>query len=257
MKYYIVDAFTNQVFKGNPAGVCILDKEISDDKMQSIAFENNLSETAFIFPLENTYKLRWFTPSFEIDLCGHATLASAFVILNYITPNLDKVKFETVSGILEVTRKGDKYEMLFPKRQMEKINITSNIIEALGLIPESVYSSRDLFVLVKDEEQVRNFIPDYIKLSQLKEWLGIVVTAEGKNSDFVSRYFCPELKLEDPVTGSTHSNLIPFWSHRLNKHKMIAEQLSKRGGILYCESADEGVKISGDAALYLEGEIIL
>lgn len=257
MKYYVVDAFTNEVFKGNPAGVCILDKEISDEQMQSIAFENNLSETAFIFPLKDTYKLRWFTPAFEIDLCGHATLASAFIILNYVNPNLDKVKFETVSGMLEVTRKGNKYEMLFPKRHMDKIEITSKITDALGLIPESVYSSRDLFVLLKDEEQVRNFMPDYMKMSQLTEWLGIVLTAEGKNCDFVSRYFCPEIKLEDPVTGSTHSNLVPFWSYRLNKDKMIAEQLSKRGGILYCESVDEGVKISGYAALYLEGEIIL
>ena len=136
MKYYIVDAFSNELFKGNPAGVCILEKEISDDIMQSIAAENNFSETAFVLPHENSYKLRWFTPTFEIDLCGHATLASAFVILNYIEPDLKKVRFETMSGILEVAKKEDKYEMIFPRRDMEEVKLTSEIVNVLGITPK-------------------------------------------------------------------------------------------------------------------------
>ncbi len=257
MKYYIVDAFSNQLFKGNPAGVCILEKEISDDIMQSIAAENNFSETAFVLPHENSYKLRWFTPTFEIDLCGHATLASAFVILNYIEPDLKKVRFETMSGILEVAKKEDKYEMIFPRRDMEEVKLTSKIVNVLGITPKEVYFARDLFVVLDDESQVREFVPDYAKMKTLTDYLGIVLTAKGKNVDFVSRCFCPEIEAEDPVTGSTHCSLIPFWGQRLNKNIMVAEQLSKRGGLLYCELTDECVKISGQAVLYLEGEINL
>lgn len=257
MKYYVVDAFTNKLFKGNPAGVCILEKEISDDIMQSIALENNFSETAFVLPHGNSYKLRWFTPTFEIDLCGHATLASAFIILNYIEPDLKKVKFETMSGTLEVTKKEERYEMIFPKRIMKPVKLTSEIIDVLGIVPKEVYCERDLFVVLDDESQVRDFVPDYTKMKNLTDYLGIVLTAKGKDADFVSRCFCPEIEAEDPVTGSTHCSLIPFWSLRLNKSKMIAKQLSKRGGILYCELTEECVKISGEAVLYLKGEIVL
>ena len=255
MKYYVVDAFTSEVFKGNPAGVCILDKEISTEIMQKIASENNLSETAFAYKRGDVYKLKWFTPKFEIDLCGHATLATAFIICTYIETNIEHIKFETRSGLLEVNKRENQYEMLFPLRIPKKIEVTSEIIEALGLRPYQIYSDRDLYVVMKNEQEVKSFVPNYDKLRLLNKWLGIVITAEGTDCDFVSRFFCPELNLEDPVTGSSHSSLIPIWNNKLNKSNLKAKQLSERGGVLYCEKGNEYVKISGSAVLYLKGEI--
>lgn len=259
MKYYIVDAFTNEQFKGNPAGVCILDHLISDAVMQKIATENNLSETAFVYKCGTTYKLKWFTPAFEIDLCGHATLATAFVIFHFVEPDLNEIEFETVSGILSVKRGDNRnlYEMSFPQRPAKQIAPTEELIKKLGFEPLALYSERDLYVLMKNEQEVKAFIPDYDKLQQLDEWLGIVITAPGEDSDFVSRYFCPELKMEDPVTGSSHCSLIPFWSKKCNKTKLLAKQLSPRGGMLFCELGKQDVKIAGGAVLYLAGEIAL
>ena len=217
MDYYVVDAFTNKLFRGNPACICVLEKILTDEVLQKIAFENNLSETAFIYKNGTNYKLRWFTPSFEIDHCGHATLAAAFIVFNYIDCNLDKVKFETVSGVLSVIRKG----------------------------------------VMNNEEEVKNYIPDYTKLKKLKSWLGVVITAKGNNADFVSRYFCPELMMEDPVTGSSHSTLVPIWSNKLGKNKFLAKQLSKRGGMLHCECCSENIKISGKAVIYAKGSILI
>lgn len=257
MKYFMVDAFTKEPFKGNPAGVCVLENTLSEMQMQHIAAEHNLSETAFIWKTEDGYRLRWFTPGFEIDLCGHATLASAFVVFQYLEPDLQEVVFDTMSGRLKVVRKDGRYEMSFPQRLPEKIDITPEIISIFGSNSLELYSERDLYVVMESERQVRGYIPDYNELQSLRDWLGIVITARGEEADFVSRYFCPELALEDPVTGSTHSTLIPMWSSRLQKDKLIAKQLSARGGILYCEMGETDVKISGEAVLYMTGEIIL
>ena len=160
MNYYVVDAFADEPFGGNPAGVCVLDRELSDDIMQKIAFENNLSETAFLYKKGNKYNLRWFTPSFEIDLCGHATLASAFVVFNYIERDINSVNFKTISGVLRVSKKEDLYEMTFPKRIAKNISLTSNIVDLLGVEPLELYSERDLYVVMNDEQEVRNYIPN-------------------------------------------------------------------------------------------------
>lgn len=255
MKYYIVDAFTDNLFSGNPAGVCIVEEKITDDTMQKIAFENNLSETAFIQKTNEGYSLRWFTPTFEIDLCGHATLASAFIVLNFIEPTSTIVRFNTISGVLVVVRKGDIYEMSFPIRTPKKIEYNEEISGALGLVPIDLYSQRDLYAVVSSEKEVLNFSPNYDKLNKLDKWMGIVVTAKGENCDFVSRFFCPDLKLEDPVTGSSHSSLVPLWSKKLNKTEFTAKQLSKRGGTLYCRLCENKILISGKAVLYLQGEL--
>lgn len=257
MKYYIADAFTEEIFKGNPAGVCVCDEALPAELMQKIAFENNFSETAFLVKCGDKYNLRWFTPLFEVDLCGHATLASSFIVLNYVEPTLDEVRFSTVSGEITVRRNGELYEMRFPDRMPEKIEVTSEITEALGVVPKELYSGRDLIAVLENEEAVRNFSPDYEKLGKLDKWLGIAVTAKGENADFVSRFFMPELKLEDPVTGSAHSSLVPLWREKLGKTVFEAEQLSQRGGKLYCEQGDGFVKISGKASLYLKGEIFV
>lgn len=197
------------------------------------------------------------SPSFEIDLCGHATLAAAFIVFNYIDCNLDKVDFETVSGILSVIRKGDLYEMSFPKRIAQNITLKPDIVELLSFEPVELYSERDLYVIMKNEQEVKNYIPDYTKLKKLNPWLGIVITAKGNDTDFVSRYFCPELMIEDPVTGSSHSTLVPLWSNKSGKNKLLAKQLSKRGGILYCENCNDHIKISGNAVIYSKGSILL
>lgn len=255
INYYIVDAFTNECFKGNPAGVCILDEMLPDQTMQKIAAENNLPETAFACKKGGAYELKWFTPTFEIDLCGHATLATAFVIYNYVEPGLDHITFETVSGVLEVTKQQNKYEMSFPKREAHRIVCTSEIRQAIGTEPVALYSERDLYVQMNSEAEVKKYVPDYNRLQTLNKWLGVVITAKGETVDFVSRYFCPELGMEDPVTGSSHSTLIPLWSEKCHKSKMVAQQLSQRGGTLYCENGSDDVKISGEAVLYLKGEI--
>lgn len=257
MDYYVVDAFTDKLFGGNPACICISEKLLPDEIMQKIAFENNLSETAFIYKSGENYNLRWFTPSFEIDLCGHATLAAAFILFNHIECNLDKIDFETVSGILSVTRKENLYEMTFPKRIAQNIMPQPDIVKLLDFEPLELYSERDLYVIMSDEEEVKNYIPDYIKLKELNSWLGIVITAKGNNVDFVSRYFCPELMAEDPVTGSAYSTLVPIWSNKLGKNRLLAKQLSQRGGTLYCECCSNNIKISGNAVIYSKGSILL
>lgn len=260
MKYFVVDTFTDTMFRGNPAGVCILDNELDDQVMQQIASENNLAETAFVLEKDGTYHLRWFTPAFEIDLCGHATLASAYVLYQFYKVTETNIEFNTSSGKLYVSKKGNLLELDFPIRKPTPIEITPRMISAVNVIPLEAYSSRDLFLVLKDEEQVRELEVNLTKLQLLSDWLGIIVTAPGKNVDFVSRYFCPELPEiggEDPVTGSSHCSLIPLWAEKLQKKQMVAKQLSKRGGTLYCQLLEERVKISGEARLYLKGEITL
>lgn len=255
MKYYMVDVFTNENFKGNPAGVCVLEELLPADRMQQIAAEHNLSETAFLYKTDDGYQLQWFTPEFEIDLCGHATLASAFVVFRYLEPELQVVYFQTMSGKLSVTRKGTLYEMSFPQCMPKKLGIIPEAVAIFGSSSLELYAERDLYVVMETERQVRGYVPNYNDLKCLNNWLGVVLTAKGEDSDFVSRYFCPELGIEDPVTGSTHSTLIPMWSSRLQKNKLVAKQVSERGGILYCEMGESDVKISGEAVLYMTGEI--
>ena len=256
IKYYVVDAFTENLFSGNQAGVCLLNEWISDELMQQIASENNLAETAFVVKKENYYELRWFTPSVEIDLCGHATLATAFIISKYIDTSVETMDFHTLSGVLNVIRKGDLYEMNFPARKPRQIEISSLMKETLRTEIKEAYLSRDLLLVLDTEEQVKNIKPDLDLMKTIPDCFGVIVTAKGDKNDFVSRFFAPNAGIpEDPVTGSSHATLIPFWAERLNKNTLVAQQLSKRGGILYCEYLGERITIAGYTKLYLEGTI--
>ncbi|WP_338787313.1 PhzF family phenazine biosynthesis protein [Metabacillus sp. FJAT-53654] len=256
MKYFVVDAFAEKVFEGNPAGVCIMNDWISDELMQKIAIENNLSETAFAVNEGAHYGLRWFTPGGEINLCGHATLATAFIILNYYEKQLETVKFNTISGELTVTKQDDLYELDFPSVPSEEISVTDEMISSLGIVPKETYLNRDLVFVLDSEEDVKNVSPDFAQLERLPEGLGVCVTARGSEFDFVSRAFFPKLKVnEDPVTGSLHCSLIPFWAKRLEKQKLVARQLSSRGGTLYCKHEDTRVKMAGSAVLYSVAEL--
>jgi len=260
MKYFVADAFTDELFRGNPAGVCLPDKWPDDQLMQNIAFENNLAETAFIVKKDNLYELRWFTPETEMDLCGHATLAGAFIIKNFVD-NSDSISFDTKSGILTVNyiREKDLYEMDFPARKPIKTDIDETVRKAISAPLREAHISRDLLLLTDTEEQVKNLEIDFELLKTCKDCFAFIVTAPSSESgyDFVSRFFAPNAGIpEDPVTGSAHSTLIPFWAERLGKNKLIARQLSKRGGTLYCEYNGERVKIAGKAKLYLEGTIL-
>jgi PhzF family phenazine biosynthesis protein len=251
MKCYVVDAFAENVFEGNPAAVCIMEKWILDDTMQKIAAENNLSETAFAVKEGDGYRLRWFTPGGEIDLCGHATLATAYVIANYYEKTVNRITFQTMSGELVVLKKGELYEMDFPSRMPEEFRLTEQMVEALGVKPIETYLGRDLMFVLEREEDVQNASPDFSKLEKLSDGLGVLITAKSEKYDFVSRCFFPKLNVnEDPVCGSAHCNFIPFWAKRLEKDEMIARQLSKRGGTVYCKLAGDRVKISGSAVLY-------
>jgi len=256
MKYYIVDAFAENLFTGNQAGVCVLDYPLDDITMQNIAAENNLAETAFLMKLDNNYSLRWFTPEQEFDLCGHATLASAFVLFNFFEHNTDTLYFTTKSGILTVQRNQSLYVMDFPSRMPKPVEVIPLMEQALGLPVLEAHLSRDMVLLVPDESSVRLVAPNLNLVAKIPGCENLIVTAKGTSADFVSRYFTPGISIpEDPVTGSAHSTLIPFWALRLNKSKMIAKQLSKRGGTLFCENCGDRVKIAGKAALYLQGEI--
>lgn len=238
--------------------MCLLDEWLDDDLMQSIAFENNLSETAFVVKHENYYDLRWFTTEAEIDLCGHATLASAFIISSFVDKNAENMHFHTMSGVLSVKKIGELYEMDFPARKPKPIQITSLMGQAIGVPVLEAHLSRDMLLLLDNEQQVRDIKPDMGLIAKLPDCLGLIVTAKSGEADFVSRFFVPNDGIpEDPVTGSTHSTLIPFWSERLQKDKMTAKQLSRRGGTLFCENCGERVKIAGKAVLYLQGEILV
>jgi PhzF family phenazine biosynthesis protein len=258
VKYFIVDAFAERLFKGNPAGVCLFDRELPDETMQNIAFENNLAETAFLLRKDGANMLRWFTPETEIDLCGHATLAAAFVVMNYISPSASEISFETQSGELRVSRSGGIYTMDFPSRMPEPVEKPPLLEEALGCKIFETHKSRDLVAVTDCESTVKNLEPDIAMIRKLSSALAfaVVVTAPGDSCDFVSRFFAPNAGIaEDPVTGSAHSTLIPFWSGRLGRKVMTARQLSKRGGTLYCEDAGPRVRIGGTAVCYLRGEI--
>ncbi len=257
LQFFQIDAFSRKVFGGNPAGVCLLDSWLEDDLLQRIAAENNLPETAFLAPkAEGRYELRWFTPAMEIDLCGHATLASAFVIFSYLNRGLQAVEFETHSGVLKVAREGELLSMNFPTRKPKLAEAAEILARALGIAPLETWKSRDVMAVFEDEAQITALQPDMASLSELPEVFAVVVTAPGSDCDFVSRFFAPNAGIpEDPVTGSSHCTLIPYWSERLGKKKLHARQLSARGGELFCEDLGDRVKIAGNASLYLKGEI--
>lgn len=257
--YYQLDAFASSVFSGNPAGVCLLEGWLDDRTLQAIATENNLSETAFLVCEGDRYRLRWFTPTVEVDLCGHATLASAFVVFTHVDPSRDEVVFESVSGTLNVSRENDLLVMDFPARRADPCGcLPETLVAALGAEPEEVLvASRDLLAVFSDERSVKDLRPDMSLVAQLEQ-KGIIVTAPGEETDFVSRFFAPSLGVpEDPVTGSAHSTLTPYWADRLGKSKLHGVQLSQRGGELFCEYRGQRVDIGGRVAPYLEGWITL
>lgn len=257
MQYYIVDAFADKVFEGNPAGVCVVESWPLLATMQQIAFENNLSETAFVMKAAEGYNLRWFTPTTEVDLCGHATLATAYVIAKFVEPVARELNFMTRSGRLRVLCLADGlYELDFPALECREIALPTNLAEALRVTPREVYLSRDLLLLLDSPAMVAAVSPDFAKLLTVKEGAGVIVTAAGGPYDFVSRVFFPKMGInEDPVCGSAHCSLIPFWAERLGRKELTARQISQRGGTLYCRHAGDRVKIGGKAALYLKGEV--
>lgn len=255
LEIFQVDAFTSMPFGGNPAAVVPLEAWLPDDVMQSIALENNLSETAFFVKNGEVYDIRWFTPTFEIDLCGHATLGSAHVLFNELGVKDNILQFQSTSGLLTVAREGDRLVLDFPSRPAVAAEAPEGLFEAIGREPKEVLRSRDYMLVYETEDEIRNISPDFSALGKIHAH-AVIVTAPGTDSDFVSRFFAPEAGInEDPVTGSSHCNLIPFWAERLGKTEMFARQLSPRGGEIYCELAGDRVKIGGNAVLYMKGEI--
>lgn len=257
MKQYIVDAFTDKPFSGNPAAVCVMDNWPSEESMMKLAMENNLSETAFIVKEKHGYHLRWFTPGTEIELCGHATLASAFVILNYYESESQEVRFDTLSGILTVTRKGSLYEMDFPTYDLKEIPVTDEMEKAFGVRPVKAVLGLDLVCVFETEEQVRTMEPDQTLLMGIEGRLQNA-TAAGRDADCVSRSFAPKVSVpEDPVCGSAHCQIADYWSKNLGKTRIHAYQASKRGGHLYCELKGDGrIAICGEAVLVAISEIV-
>ncbi len=255
LEIYYVDAFSNNIFGGNPAAV-IFTNLSDDDLMQNIATENNLSETAFINISENENTIRWFSPTKEVDLCGHATLASAFVYFNYINTEKDTIEFKSNGGMLIVNKKENILELDFPKDTFIKTNHEDAVCNAIGLKPTETYKGQiNLMAVYENEEEILNLQPDFKKVIDLTGQ-GLIVTAPGLHHDFVSRYFCPKYGInEDPVTGSAHTTLIPYWSDKLGSKKLLAKQVSIRGGELYCENKHERVLIGGNAVLYMKGNI--
>lgn len=258
MKYYVADAFAEKVFEGNPAGVCVMEEWLDAELMQKIAMENNLSETAFTVKEGDAYKLRWFTPGGEIDLCGHATLATAFILAKFYEPDAKAFRFTTMTaGDLVVTKKGELFELDFPSRMPDPITLTAEMLEALGKEPLEAHISRDLMFVYDNEDDVINTKIDVSKAKELPDGLGVIITApSAADRDFVCRCFFPKLNVsEDPVTGSAHSTLIPYWAKRLGKSEVVSNQISPRGGMLYCRDAGDRVFMAGKGVLYLEGEI--
>lgn len=255
LEIFQVDAFTTKPFGGNPAAIVPLEAWLPTETMQSIALENNLSETAFFVRAGDKYELRWFTPTFEIDLCGHATLASSYVIFELLGSRESVLSFQTKSGELTVERSDDRLVLDFPSRPAEVCEIPAGLIEAIGGQPKEVLKSRDYMLVYETENEVRAIEPNFAEILKIPTH-AVIVTAPGDDSDFVSRFFAPEVGVfEDPVTGSAHCTLIPYWAERLGKNELFARQVSARGGELYCELRGDRVKIGGNATLYLKGEI--
>ena len=255
IKQYVVDAFTDKVFKGNPAAVCILSEWIPDMLMQNIAKENNLSETAFTVKRENIYELRWFTPGGEIDLCGHATLGTAYVLCRFIEKDSGSISFQTKSGQLIVKKVNDLYEMDMPAYPLTEVPVTDEMELAIGFRPSEAWLGRDLVCVMADEQQVLQAIPNEDRLKEL-DGLLLQLTAKGTTYDCVTRSFAPKLNvLEDPVCGSGHCHVIPLWANKIKKRELIAFQASKRSGVLYCRIENDRVILAGKAILYSKAEI--
>ena len=257
LKLFQIDAFTSTVFSGNPACVVPLDYWLNDTTLLDIAKENAVAETAFFTKKDNHFHLRWFTPDIEMDLCGHATLATAHCILNELYYNKNKVVFESMSGRLEVERVDHDYQMILPAWPAERTNLPDPILNSLNIKPLEIYKSRDYLLIFKNQSEIENIsinrsIFDQININPG----GVIISSEGDHYDFVSRFFTPQATiLEDPVTGSAHCTLTPYWSKKLGKTKLMAQQLSSRGGSLSCELKKNQVKINGKAITYLKGEI--
>ncbi|MFL5807871.1 MAG: PhzF family phenazine biosynthesis protein [Flavisolibacter sp.] len=259
LSIYQVDAFAKKVFEGNPAAVIPLDGWLEDKLMQKIAMENNLSETAFFVKTGQGYHLRWFTPDFEIDLCGHATLASAYVIKNFLEPHLAEIEFSTEkAGTLKAYAKDGVYTLDFPSRMPQACEPPSQLLKAVGVSNAvEVLKSRDYFIVLPDESAIINVEPDFNLISELDS-IGVIVTARGQKADVVSRCFYPGAGIpEDPVTGSAHCNIVPYWAAKLNKTKLSCTQLSPRGGDLECELKGDRVLMGGKCTLFMEGSIDL
>lgn len=256
--YFEVAAFSRQPFAGNPAGVCLLENDwLPDDVMQKIAAENNLAETAFVVPRGDRFDLRWMTPAIEVDLCGHATLASAHVLIHHRNYKRDSICFDSKSGELNVSKDNGRLVLDFPAQPAKPCPVPAKLSEALRATPQSVLKGRDYFAVFGTEKEVAAIQPNFEMVASL-DAQGVVVTAPGDQCDFVSRYFVPAAGiLEDPVTGSTHCTLIPYWSERLGKRQLAARQISSRGGELFCEDRTDRVRIAGYAATYMQGTITL
>jgi len=255
---YQVDAFTLEVFQGNPAAVCILDQWPEEVQMQQVANENNLSETAFAVPVGECYEIRWFTPEMEVELCGHATLATAHVLFNHLEHPGDHICFDSLhSGRLTVKRSGDLLTLDFPADKLEEMVVPELIVTALLTPPLKAFRGKTDFMFVfASESEIASMEPDFGLLAQVGG-RGVIVTAPGNDVDFVSRFFAPQTGInEDPVTGSAHTSLTPYWAKVLGKKRLMARQLSTRGGELVCEDKGERVEISGYAVTYMKGEII-
>lgn len=256
---YQADAFTSELFGGNPAAVCPLQSWLPEELMQKIALENNLSETAFYVRKNDVFEIRWFTPAAEVDLCGHATLASAFILFNQEGYDNDEIIFSTLkSGNLRVTKNGDFLTLHFPKDHLEKVNPSSGLLSAFNIRPSQVFKGKSKYMFVyENEDDIRSILPDLKAISSLAPG-GIIITAPGNEVDFVSRFFAPFLGVdEDPVTGSAHTALIPYWAHITGKDELSAIQLSARKGFLKCRNKNDGVEMSGQCRLYLKGKIFI
>lgn len=257
VKQYVVDAFTDEVFHGNQAAVCVLNEWLPEELMMNITKENNFSETAFTVREGDRYHLRWFTPGGEIDLCGHATLGTAYVLFHYYETTADCLIFSTLSGDLVVTKKENLLEMEFPAYDLKPVAVTKAMEEALGVRPIKAFMGRDLLCVVDDEKIVRSLDPDLEKIKEL-DGLLLHITARGVKTDCVSRSFAPKLAVaEDPVCGSGHCHIIPYWADTLNKEELVAYQASKRGGTLYCRREGKKIFMAGKAALYSAGELFV
>lgn len=260
IKIYQIDAFTDKLFGGNPAAVCPLEHWLDDAMLQNIAIENNLAETAFFVQTsKDRFHLKWFTPEIEMDLCGHATLASAFVIFNELGNDSSEIIFDTLSGVLKVKNVGDYLELDFPSRPPQKAELPKTISNGLNIQPIEVWKARDYLLVYASEDDVKNIVPDIAVINRINiDPGGIIVTAKGKSKDvdFVSRFFTPQAALfEDPVTGSAHCTLVPFWADRLDTVVLKAKQISNRGGELLCRLNNDRVEIKGKAIKFLEGII--
>ena len=256
---YQVDAFTDQTFGGNPAAICPLTEWLPDELMQKIALENNLSETAFIVPEGRHYHIRWFTPAIEVDLCGHATLAAAHIFFTALNFDKEEIVFNSRSGLLTVKKGDSHYIMDFPADEIQAVSTPQEIVQGIGVQPIATFRGKDDYMVVlENQKSIATLKPNFAKLAELKAARGVIATAQGEEVDFVSRCFFPNAGInEDPVTGSAHTTMIPYWSKKLSKKHLVAQQISSRGGIIFGTYKGKRVNIGGNAITYLKGSIFL